>query len=190
MKPTRDSPLILRDREPESDRERTGLDANSVEAQCYRFTRVATVNLRRGWGPVPLDGKRPREANWHGWDALDADRDDIRAMAHRAAQRIAVGGGRLDIGARCPVGVIGIDVDDYAGKRGGATVAAYERLYGPLPGTYRVTARGTATASGIRLYAVPFDWVGRGALRAEGGGDGHVELIQRHLRYLVSRVIN
>jgi len=42
-----------------------------------------------------------------------------------------VRGGALDLGARFPVGVLGIDVDAYDGKRGLETLAHYKALWGP-----------------------------------------------------------
>ena len=44
-----------------------------------------------------------------------------------------------------------------------------------------VTARPYETSSGMRLFAVPEDWYGVGVLAG-----GHVELVQRHLRFLVA----
>ena len=53
------------------------------------------------------------------------------------------------------------------------------------PPTYRITARPYESGSGIRLYRVPDDWVGKTILKTDDGLDGHVELIQRHHRLAV-----
>lgn len=56
-------------------------------------------------------------------------------------------------------GWVGIDVDHYQKKletkTGGITLALAEAAWGPLPPTWRITARTDDPISGIRLYAVP-----------------------------------
>lgn len=143
---------------------------------------------------MPLNLKEPWERGHHGWDAVEyadefgiPDREDIWHMARRVGERLRLGEpGRLNPGARLPKGVIGIDVDAHDGKTGATTLAACERRLGLLPPTYRVTARGAASRSGIRLFRVPADWVGPGSLRADDGTYGHVDLIQAHLRYIAA----
>ena len=77
---------------------------------------------------------------------------------------------------------MGLDVDAYDGKRGLSTITEHATRLGPLPPTYRITARPYAEGSGIRLYRVPDDWRGKTILKTDDGDDGHVELIQRHHR--------
>lgn len=58
-----------------------------------------------------------------------------------------------NIGLRLPKGVIGIDVDAYAGKPGAKTLEDLEVELGPLPPTWVITSRDDGV-SGIRLYRV------------------------------------
>ena len=89
-----------------------------------------------------------------GFSPVDSDPDDYPQWAW--ANRFH----GFDVAARLPVGVIGLDVDhgypDKRGriKRGLDTLAELEAKWGPLPPTYRVTARPYETGSGIRLYRV------------------------------------
>lgn len=80
---------------------------------------------------------------------------------------------------RLPAGFIGLDVDDYAGKGGGATWQAHLTCYGPLPKTWTIVNREDGV-SGTRLY-----WADTpGPLRAELAGGG-VDVIRRGHRYVV-----
>lgn len=80
---------------------------------------------------------------------------------------------------RLPQHVLGVDVDDYADKRGAATLAAAVERWGDLPATWTITSR--EGASGIRLFTVPehLHWPGE-----LPGGD--VELLQYRHRYAVA----
>ncbi|MFV9634851.1 bifunctional DNA primase/polymerase [Mycobacterium neumannii] len=163
-----------------------GLDADV-------FTAIALRNLETGWGAVAcgrIDWTKPHvtphKTPWHagvtGYDGIDATPAQIAEWPENVVRRIAFGHerGLLNIGARLPVGVIGIDVDDYDSKHGGTTLAEHEARLGPLPPTYLVTSRGYGV-SGVRLYRVPPQWCGVGVL---DGGD--VELLQRHHRFVVA----
>lgn len=182
---------ILTDRSGKRDPNPTDRVPETVEHQQDRFKAICNANRRNGWPAVPLNFKQPWESGWHGWDAVEydmtPDRQDIALMAWRIGERRRLGEpGVLNPGARMPKGVIGIDVDAYDGKSGATTLAAHERRLGLLPPTYRVTARGKAALSGIRLYRVPDGWLGPGSLRADDGTYGHVDLIQAHLRYIAA----
>ncbi|MGW1063339.1 bifunctional DNA primase/polymerase [Streptomyces aureus] len=84
-----------------------------------------------------------------------------------------------NVGLRLAPGLVGIDVDDYEAKTGGATLAALEGRLGALPPTFSSTARGDGP-SRIRLYRVPEDC---GELAGIAGPD--IEVIQHHHRYTV-----
>jgi len=73
--------------------------------------------------------------------------------------------------------VIGIDVDHYADKTGGTTLAGWVAQWGPLPDTICSSARDDGV-SGIRFYTVP-------AGLAWHGGDS-IEVIHRGHRYAVA----
>jgi hypothetical protein len=61
---------------------------------------------------------------------------------------------------RPPTHVTGLDIDHgYAGKSGGDTIAALEKLLGPLPPTYSLTARGPSQSSRRLWFQHPRDLV-------------------------------
>lgn len=154
-------------------------------------TLSRAIELRnQGWPVLPLggaNGKELLEAGITGYSANDASPDDTAYWPNRFGARWQ------NNGVRCPIGVLGIDVDDYekAGKtkRGLATIAEYETKFGELlPDTYITTAR--PGGSGIRWYRIPDDWSGPGALASLSDlppdTEAGVELIQRHHRYAVA----
>lgn len=188
------SPPILPGDKRDRARQNSATLPETVERQQERFRTICNSNARRGYGAVPLNLKEPWERGHHGWDAVEyadefgiPDREDIWRIAWRVGERLRRGEpGFLNPGARLPRGVVGIDVDAHDGKTGATTLGAWERRLGLLPPTYRVTARGRASKSGIRLFRVPGEWLGPGALRADDGTYGHVDLIQAHLRYIAA----
>jgi DNA polymerase I-like protein with 3'-5' exonuclease and polymerase domains len=137
-----------------------------------------------GWPcimPVPVVKKSPPPDGFTGANGIDT----------APAQLVAWSGSHGDwsIAVRMPDDVIGIDVDHYpkvstlpdgtvktVEKRGGDWLAEYERRWGPLPSTWRSSARDLP--SGIRFYRVP---AGRYATKL---GES-IEIIQRHHRYAV-----
>nr|WP_160112780.1 AAA family ATPase [Mycobacterium sp. 3519A] len=151
--------------------------------------------MRNGHHPLPLgrvatEGKDGRKVPWFrglfGRDGVDATPEHVDAWPARVEGCIRDGAvGSLQIGVRMPVGGVGLDVDGYDGKRGLSTLAEHEDRLGVLPPTWRVTARGFDCGSGIRLFRVPNGWEGKAALKSGDGGDGHIDLIQRHLRLMV-----
>ncbi|WP_394329557.1 AAA family ATPase, partial [Mycobacteroides abscessus] len=159
------------------------------------FRTAADALMRNGHHPLPLgrvatEGKDGRKIPWRrgffGRDGVDATAEQVSAWPTYVEARIRDGdSGSLQIGVRMPVGGIGIDVDAYDGKRGLSTLAEHETRLGPLPPTWRVTARAFDSGSGIRLFRAPEGWEGKSALKSDDGGDGHIELIQRHLRLMV-----
>jgi hypothetical protein len=122
-----------------------------------------------------------RGSNLTGRAGRDASPEQIDRWPDVVGRLIARRGGVLNLGVRCPVGVIGIDVDGYDDRLGLDTLAALSSRFGDLPPTVRVTARPFEGGSGIRLYRVPADWVGHDPKRADRRASG-IELIQRHHR--------
>lgn len=159
------------------------------------FVTAAEVLIRGGHHPLALgrvdnEGRDGRKIPWHGGftgrKGVDANADQISGWPANVEARIRNGAsGSLQIGARMPVGGVGIDVDAYDGKRGLSTLAEHEARLGPLPPTWRLTARAFDSGSGIRLFRAPEGWEGKSALKSDDGSDGHIELIQRHLRLMV-----
>jgi putative DNA primase/helicase len=89
-----------------------------------------------------------------------------------------------NIGLRLPAGVIGLDVDAYAGKRGGESLAELVARLGDLPPTWLTSAR-TDGVSGIRLFRVPLELDGR-EVNWPGEAGKHIEIIQHGHRYAVA----
>jgi hypothetical protein len=101
---------------------------------------------------------------------LSYERDGVQLLHPWQANR--------NLGLRMPPGVIGIDVDDYDGKTGGATLRELEDKAGQrLPATWVLTAREDK-ASGIRLFRVPAD--------TKLADQTDIEMIQRHHRYAMA----
>lgn len=172
--------------------ERAGVGNGGLRAD--EFAGAVGWLLDRGHHPVPLgrrvNGKPAGKAPWlkHliGNEGVDADRDQIESWPARIARLQAKGvEGILNVGIRLPVGGVGIDVDGYDGKRGLETLSELEARLGALPPTFRVTARGFDCGSGIRLFRIAEGVRLRGDVKAADGRDGHVEIIQRHLRVVV-----
>jgi len=129
-----------------------------------------------GWPailPVPVATKSPPPVGFTGEDGRDTDAHQLALWAGSH--------GDWSIALRMPDGVIGIDVDHYrkgdVDKRGGDWIAEYETRWGPLPPTWRSSARDLP--SGIRFYRV---LAGRYATKL---GEA-IEIIQRHHRYAVA----
>lgn len=105
----------------------------------------------RGWTDVFPVGtltdpyaKAPVPKGVTGYDAGPVGWNRIKLGTQQAA-------GRRNLGVRMPRQVICLDVDEYQGHTGGLTLEKAESELGPLPATYRSTARGPGMA-GHRFY--------------------------------------
>jgi hypothetical protein len=129
--------------------------------------------LRAGWAPLPLPygQKKPVPDGWTGNTGAWPSGPDVQEFVeHR-------GGGNIAL--RLPPNVVGVDVDSYAGKIGGAVLADLEQQLGPLPATWRSTSRDDGV-SGIRFYRVPE------GLRWPGELGPGIEVIRYAHRYAVA----
>ncbi len=144
-----------------------------TEAKGTPYHRAAPAYLKAGWSPIRLPRKRkePPPPGYTGYTGADVSPEDVAAWT-------AAGGG--NVGLRLPEFVIGIDVDAYGGKSGGATLANAEARLGALPPTWRCTARHDDPVSGIQFFRVP-----AGHQWADRLGD-NVELIHHGHRYAVA----
>lgn len=135
------------------------------------YADVASTYLDAGWSPIrlPFESKEPPPTGYTGYLGRYADADDVARWSR----------GRANVGLRLPETVIGIDVDHYGDKSGGATLRAAEDRLGPLPPTWRSTSRDADLTSGIRFYRVP-----AGRQWADEVGPA-VELIHHGHRYAV-----
>jgi P4 family phage/plasmid primase-like protien len=146
---------------------------------------AALSYLDAGWTcvlPVPADTKFPPPKGYSGNEGSDTDREAIERFRTEYPNHAIL--------LRMPVGVIGLDIDHYdkektlkdgsttiVKKRGGDDLVKYEKLWGPLPATWRSSARDLP--SGIRFFRVP-----EGVKFTSGLGD--IDTIQRHHRYAVA----
>ncbi|WP_073880391.1 AAA family ATPase [Mycobacterium paraffinicum] len=144
------------------------------------FVAWALAWRKAGYPPLILggdNGKKLLVKHITGYSPNDAIVAEIRSWPGLFKKQNSV-----NLGIRCPLGVVGIDVDAYDGKRGLTTLAECEAKWGALPPPYMTTARDDG--SGIRWYRVPVGWTGHDP-KAGDDTDGHIELIQRHHRYAV-----
>ncbi|MEU9641320.1 bifunctional DNA primase/polymerase [Streptomyces sp. NPDC048188] len=140
------------------------------------YATGAPLYAEAGWTgvfPVVRSTKLPALKNVTGRDGIQSQPGQYDAPHMLAAH------GACNLGVRLPRGVVGIDVDDYDGKTGAATLAKLEAELGALPPTFTSTARGDGP-SRIRFYRVPEDC---GELAVSAGAD--IDVIQHHHRYAV-----
>ncbi len=124
----------------------------------------------RGLLPLPPRAKAPPPAGWTGRGAPYPSWADVHAWADGPE-------GEGNIAIRLPDGLIGLDVDDYMDRAGGAHLDELTRRLGVLPPTWVSTARDDR--SGIRLFRVPT------GLRWPGQAAPGIEIIQATHRYAV-----
>lgn len=110
------------------------------------YADIEAAYRERGWSgllPLPKNKKSPPPKGFTGDGSPEPSEEQRAKWAGRDG----------NFALRLPGDVIGIDVDDYGKKPGGATLAELEKAYGKLPPTWRSSARGWP--SGIRYYRVP-----------------------------------
>lgn len=138
------------------------------------YAEAAALYHRAGWrGPIPLPyaKKKSPPTGWTGQGGGWPSYADMQAWIDGPE-------GAGNIALRLDPHVIGLDVDDYGDKHGGATLSAAEQRWGPLPATWRTTSRDDGV-SGIRMYRVEEGLAWPGEL-----GDS-TEIIQTRHRYAV-----
>jgi hypothetical protein len=139
------------------------------------YASAAALYWDAGWRgvlPLPANRKASPPTGWTGRAGAWPSRADVEAW---------VGGseGHGNVGLRLPVDVIGLDVDNYSGKQGAATIKHAESQWGELLPTWRSTSRDDGV-SGIYLFRAPTGLAWPGEL-----GPG-VEVIQHAHRYAVA----
>lgn len=126
--------------------------------------------LDAGWNPLPLGHmkKKSPPAGSTGRHGMSVTKQDLQEWDKRFR------GGNLAL--RMPRNVIGIDVDQYADKRGRDRITELEQILGVLPPTWFSTNRDDGM-SGIWFYRIPE------GKELPGGPCPAVEFIQYHHRY-------
>ena len=116
------------------------------------YASAALEYRAKGWSsPLPIAAPGPAKApvpkGFTGRSAVVPTDDVVTGWMEELGDR--------NVALHMPPSVIGIDVDHgYGSKSGADSLAALELKFGPLPPTYRSTARGADNPSGIRLYLV------------------------------------
>jgi hypothetical protein len=138
------------------------------------FEAAAKLYRDAGWLgvlPLPSGRKHPPPDGYTGAEGIDPSWPDMQAWLDGPE----AGG---NIALRLPKGVVGIDVDAYAGKAGQATWEAFQAEHGACPPCHVSTSRDDGI-SGIRLFRCDPGLIFRGVL----GPD--VEVIQYRHRYML-----
>lgn len=144
------------------------------------YSRAAWLYRGAGWSgvlPLPPAAKWPPPGGYTGWTGVEPSGADVQAWCDGSD-------GAGNIALRLPRGTYGLDVDAYGGKRGGEALAAAEANLGPLPATWRVSARDDGV-SGIRLYRAELAPGRRWRDEPAGHGAG-IEAIHFGHRYAVA----
>jgi hypothetical protein len=136
------------------------------------YATAAPTYFKGGWSPLPLPARQKSSppTGTTGADGVWPNQSDIDHWCRDNSDG--------NTALRVPLGVIGIDIDDYDDKHGGRTLADLEARFGQLPPTWVSTSRGFGV-SGIRLYRIPTN------VKFPGILGEHIEVIQYHHRYLV-----
>jgi hypothetical protein len=135
--------------------------------------------IEAGWPEVlpiwrgGVRDKQPMVRGYHGREGTWPDAKTTTLWAGRYA--------RANIALRLPRWVIGLDVDHYGDKRGFNTLVELEGELGELPQCPVSTARKD-DVSGIRLFALPGDYVGAD-WPSQAGDD--IEVITWYERYVI-----
>ena len=142
----------------------------------------APVYRAVGWEgvcPLPEGKKLPPPVGFSGWAGEYPDDAQIAAWCQDPVCRH----GNLML--RMSPGFLAFDVDAYGDKTGGLTMTEGERVYGPLPPTFRNSSRPDDPVSGHYPYRVPEDFRAVSLFGFPERDIGHVEMVQPHHRYLV-----
>jgi hypothetical protein len=134
---------------------------------------------RLGWPavlPLPRGKKKTPPEGYSGEAGLDPSYADMQTWADN-------GYADGNLALRTPATIIGIDVDNYGGKNGAATIAHAETSWGRLPLGYRSSGRPDDPVSGIRWFRIPAGVKLKQNIEFRELGLGGVEIIQRHHRY-------
>lgn len=168
------------------------MSAAAVATPPGPFSTGAWPMLRAGWAPLPITPGRKKSppSGTTGEDGRDLSRADLQSYTETHAH--------YGVATRAPVGVIGIDIDQYEAKRGWQNLEALriKHRLDPLPPTVRSSAR--AWPSGIRWYRLPehvdiisadgevIDRIPAAEVHLDNAPVPGVETIQRHHRYAMA----
>lgn len=136
------------------------------------YARAWRDYLEGGWNPLPVVGKA-------GNLPVGFTGETGKTVTALVAMAWATARGGDNVAVRLPLGVVGIDVDDYDGKGGWGTLVQLIQAHGPLPATWTTSARDGRSRQ--LLYRTPPHLL----VRLPGVLGPGVEVIQHHHRYTV-----
>jgi hypothetical protein len=155
-------------------------DTEDTPEGVYR--RGAPLYRAAGWHgvmPLPPTQKAPPPGGFTGHDGAWPSDDQIAGWikGKPAASNLML---------RINYGLVGIDVDAYETKTGGRTLKEAESHWGPLPATYRSSARSEDPVSGIRVFRVPEGVLFHGVIKFPDLDIGDIDIVQPHHRFVVA----
>lgn len=160
-----------------------GHNSDGSKPTAVGYGAAATAYLENGYTPLPLTGagKGETPVGATGYNGVAVTPALVQEWAKRyRSDGLCV---RMD-------GLVGIDVDAYGDKTGGATLAALEAIYGELPATVRVSSRLDEPSydgvSGIRLFRLPERMLPLERKRVWRDPGAGIELIRRAMRQVNS----
>jgi|GEM_PF-1611993 len=156
------------------------MSVSQPEEQTLGYADAAQAYWDKGWrGVLPLKrgAKWPPPKGFTGYNGVDPSFADLLEWSEQYPDG--------NVCLRLPDGVIGIDVDAYGAKTGGAAFAEAVRRWGPLPDGPQSSSREDDTVSGLRLFRVPPNTLLEDVIVFPELSIGDIEVIQRHHRYVV-----
>ena len=145
----------------------------------YEFGALAYMEAGIGW-PIPSCRPLSKQPPLKGWTGKAGG---IPTLEQVEEWRVTYPDSSILL--RLRPDVVGIDVDAYGDKRGGVAVAAAEEIHGPLPATWRSSARGDDnTMAGIRFYRLTDD-MDQAKMKGDLGPGSDVEVIRFNHRFAV-----
>jgi hypothetical protein len=150
------------------------------DSAALGYATTAQIYWDKGWsGVLPLKrgAKWPPPKGFTGYDGADPSYADVLEWGELYSD------GNLCL--RLPDGVVGVDVDAYGAKTGGAAFAEAVKRWGPLPDGPQSSSRDNDLVSGLRLFRVPPNTLLETVIVFPEMSIGDIEIIQRHHRYVV-----
>jgi len=146
------------------------------------YGRGVWLYREAGWCaplPVPPASKQPPPKGFSGYEGQWPTEEQTNELVAKWPS-----GSNLVL--RVDHGLLGIDVDAYDNKTGGQTLKEAESRWGPLPLTYRSSARIDDHISGIRVLRVPVGVLFCSRIDFKELQIGDIEIIQPHHRFITA----
>ncbi len=143
----------------------------------YAHSAMTYAASGLGW-PIPSQFPFEKHPPLSGWTGKNGgEPDNLRIEGWRVRYQ------RSNVLLRLGHNVIGIDVDAYGEKRGGASFAAIQSKHGELPPTYKSSARGNSV-SGIYFFRLK-PYMDERKAKGDFGPGSDIEVVRYSHRYTV-----